>query len=128
MGIAFHAGLRLGSGCSLTIRNTGDFIALHPSEITDNDRLSSMRQQRIRFASFVKNRAEKSANGGAHSTNSRNGVPVARVAEQMDVGATSVTTARAILKAAPEVAADGKAGKISLNEGAKRASNLGKSS
>ena len=26
--------------------------------------------------------------GGAHSTNSTNGVPVARVAEQMDVGAT----------------------------------------
>ena len=59
--------------------------------------------------------------GGDHSTNSTNGVPVAQVAKQMNVGTTSVTTARAILKADPEVAADVKAGKISLNEGAKRA-------
>jgi hypothetical protein len=38
----------------------------------------------------------------------------------MNVGTTSVTTARAIKKANPEVAADVMAGKISLNEGAKR--------
>ena len=62
MGIAFHAGLRLGSGWSLTIGTRGISVASHPSEVTDNDRRSSMRQQRIRFASFVKNRAEKSAN------------------------------------------------------------------
>jgi hypothetical protein len=59
--------------------------------------------------------------GGDHSTNSTNGVPLARIAKQMNVGTTSVTTARAIIKTAPEVAADVKAGKISLNEGAKRA-------
>ena len=59
--------------------------------------------------------------GGDHSSNSTNGNPVSRVAKQMNVGATSVTTARAILKAAPEVATDVNAGRISLNEGAKRA-------
>ncbi len=59
--------------------------------------------------------------GGDHSTNSTNGVSVAQVAKQMNVGTTSITTARAILKADPAVAADVKAGKISLNEGAKRA-------
>ncbi len=59
--------------------------------------------------------------GGDHSMNSTNGVPVGQVAKQMNVGTTSVTTARAIKKADPAVAADVKAGKISLNEGAKRA-------
>jgi hypothetical protein len=59
--------------------------------------------------------------GGDHSTNSTNGVTLARIAKQTNVGTTSATTARAISKTAPEVAADVKAGKISLNEGAKRA-------
>jgi ParB-like nuclease domain len=59
--------------------------------------------------------------GGDHSTNSTNGVSVAQVAKQMDIGTTSIGTARRILKADQEVAADVKAGKISLNEGAKRA-------
>jgi hypothetical protein len=58
--------------------------------------------------------------GGNHSTNPTNGVSVGQVAKQMNVGTTSVTTARAIKKANPEVAADVMAGKISLNEGAKR--------
>lgn len=53
--------------------------------------------------------------GGDHSTNSTNGVPVAQVAKQMNVGTTSVTTASAILKADPKVAADVKTDKISLN-------------
>jgi hypothetical protein len=59
--------------------------------------------------------------GGDHSTKSLNGSPVALVAKQMNVGTTSVTVARAILKAAPEVAADVTAGRINLNEGAKQA-------
>jgi hypothetical protein len=59
--------------------------------------------------------------GGDHSSNSTNGIPVARMAKEMNVGATSVTAARAILKAAPEAAAEVTAGKICLNEGAKRA-------
>ena len=59
--------------------------------------------------------------GGDHSTNSTNGVSIGQVAKQMNVGTTSITTARAIRKADPEVAADVKAGKIGLNEGAKRA-------
>jgi ParB-like nuclease domain len=59
--------------------------------------------------------------GGNHSMNSTNGPSVGQVAKQMNVGTTSVTTARAIKKADPSVAADVKAGNISLNEGAKRA-------
>jgi hypothetical protein len=59
--------------------------------------------------------------GGDHSTNSTNGVSVAQIAEQMNVGTTSVTIARAIQNADPKVAADVKEGRISLNEGAKRA-------
>ena len=59
--------------------------------------------------------------GGDHSTNSTNGVSVAQIAKQMNVGTTSITTARAVMKTAPEVAGDVKAGRISLNEGAKRA-------
>ena len=59
--------------------------------------------------------------GGNHSMNSTNGPSVSQVAKQMNVGTTSVTTARAIKKADPSVAADVKADKISLNEGAKRA-------
>ena len=59
--------------------------------------------------------------GGDHSTNSTNGVSIGQVAKQMNVGTTSVATSRAIRKADPEVAADVKAGKIGLNEGAKRA-------
>jgi hypothetical protein len=59
--------------------------------------------------------------GGDHSTNSTNGVSVAEVAKQMNVGTTSATIARAIQKADPKVAADVKSGRISLNEGAKRA-------
>jgi hypothetical protein len=58
--------------------------------------------------------------GGDHSMNSMNGVSVDQVAKQMKVGTTLVTTARAIKKADPEVAADVKAGRISLNQGAKR--------
>jgi hypothetical protein len=59
--------------------------------------------------------------GGDHSTNSTNGVSVAQIAKQMNVGTTSITTARAVMKTAPEVASDVRAGRISLNEGAKRA-------
>jgi hypothetical protein len=65
--------------------------------------------------------------GGNHSTKSVNGIPVSRVAKQINVGTTSITTARSIRKADPEVAAEVKAGRMSLAEGAKRAGVVKKS-